>query len=218
MAKVTQAGEALNGKKGTALGEDPTNDAEAPLTTSLPYVASITLEGTSALLFHRWSNEDVAAKGAAAKNSAAKKTDNVEAYVARCDDGTIGIPGEYLRQSLIGAARYRQDPRSPRKSAMDLFKAAIVSLTECASLGKAEWDYLDRRRVTVQRNGITRVRPAFLAGWQAEFELMCNLPEYLPAPSLLDALVAAGKFVGVGDFRPSYGRFAVVRFDVGLAT
>ena len=34
------------------------------------------------------------------------------------------------------------------------FKAAVVSLTPLASLGKTKWDYEDRRRVTIQRNGI----------------------------------------------------------------
>lgn len=205
-----------NNGHGTAVGESLTNDAELLIAAGEPYVATVTLEGTCAILFHRWSNEDVAAKGAAAKNSAAKKTDNVESYVYRCNDGTIGIPGEYLRAALVAAGRYRQDPRSPRKSAIDLYKAAIVPLTEVASLGSAEWDYLDMRRVTIQRNGITRTRPAFLAGWHAEFQLLVNLPEYVPPPVLLESLTAAGKFVGLADFRPTYGRFNVVKFDVGL--
>jgi hypothetical protein len=70
----------------------------------------------------------------------AKKTDDLESYVYRCDDYTIGVPGEYFRQSIINAAKFRQDPRSPRKSAMDLYKAGIVSLTELSSLGKSTWD------------------------------------------------------------------------------
>jgi hypothetical protein len=200
--------------KGTAIGgEVPTNDAAADIDPTAPYIARVTLEGTAAILFHRWSVEAVAEKAAAAKGSATKKSDNVESYVYRCDDGTIGIPGEYLRMALVNAGRYRQDPRSPRKSAIDLFKAAIIPLTEVASLGKADWDYLDQRHVTVMRAGITRIRPAFLAGWRAEFELLINSPEYIPPPVLLDVVNQAGKFVGLADFRPTYGRFQVVKFE-----
>ena len=97
---------------------------------------------------------------------------------------------------------------------MDLFKAGIVSLTELASLGIAEPDFYDRRRVTVQRAGITRVRPAVRAGWEAEFVLQILLPEYILLELLHDAITQAGRLVGVGDFRPTYGRFAVAKLEV----
>lgn len=203
--------------RGTALA--PTsNEGAADIATTAPYVAAITIAGTAAILCHRWSNEAVAEKAAAAKGSKAKKEDNVESYVYRCDDGTIGIPGTYLVGSLVdpknGAAKYRQDPRSPRKSALDLFRAGVVSLTDLASLGKIDWDYLDSRRVMVQRNAITRVRPAFLPGWQATFLLSVLTPEYIPPPVLLEVLTQAGRLVGIGDFRPTFGRFQVTNFEV----
>lgn len=193
---------------------DISNDALVHIESVVPYVVSFDIEGVCPILFHAWSCEDVEAKSKAAKNSKAKKTDNVESYVYRCPDGTIGLPGEYIRMAMVGAARYRQDPRSPRKSGMDLFKAGIVQLTDIASFGKTEWDYLDQRRVTVQRNGITRTRPAFHAGWKASFEFQVLLAEYIPPADFLDVLATSGKFVGVADFRPTYGRFQVTRYEV----
>lgn len=201
------------GANGTTI-VDPTNDAAIDIEAGAPYIVRFTIEGTSAILFHRWSDDAVAEKAAAAKNSKAKKTDNIESYVYRTTDGEIALPGEYVRMSMVNTAKFRQDPRSPRKSAMDLYKAALISLTELASLGSGEWDYLDRRRVTVQRNGITRVRPAFLAGWRAEFEFMVNLPEYVLRHDFLDVLGQAGRITGVADFRPTFGRFQVVSFEV----
>lgn len=192
--------------------KDSTNDGAESI--MFPYVAEVTIEGTADILFHRWSNEDVEAKGKAVKGSKAKRTDNVEAYVYRNDAGELCIPGEYLRQAIIGAAKFRQDPRSPRKSAVDLYKAGVVSLTVLASLGVKEWDYEDRRRVMVQRNGITRVRPAMHAGWKATFELQVLLPEYIAPADLNETIQQAGRLIGIGDFRPTYGRFAVTRFEV----
>lgn len=193
------------------LGE-VSNGAEVAIALSMPYSVSFTLTGNADLLFHRWNVESVAAKAAAAKGSAAKKSDDVESYVYRNDKGELCIPGEYVRQALIMAAKYQQDPRSPRKSACDLCKAAIVSLSPLASLGVKDWDYLDQRRVTVQRNGITRTRPAVKAGWKAEFLFQVNLPNYIDESFLHALLNDAGKFVGVGDFRPTYGRFRVSAF------
>lgn len=210
MAKSTQPA-ALTAISGGP--ETPSNDGAEIIQYAEPARVRVTLEGSSALLFHRWSVESVAEKASAAKNSRAKKTDNVESYVWRNDARELCIPGEYVRASIIQAARFRQDPRSPRKSAMDLFKAAIVSNTELASIGKVEWDYLDARRVTVQRNGITRMRPALLAGWKAAFEFEILLSEYVQPRDLLETLTLAGRVIGIGDFRPTYGRFNIVRFE-----
>jgi len=195
-------------------GEAPTNGAAESIEYSEPYRAAVSIEGSADLLFHRWNVEGVDEKAKAAKGSKAKKTDDIESYVYRLDSGNIGLPGEYLRQSIIHAAKYKQDPRSPRKSAMDLFKAGIVCLTPLSDLGARKWDYEDRRRVLIQRNGINRTRPAMKMGWSADFEFLVNLPEYISA-ALFQAVIAdAGRLVGVGDFRPTYGRFSVTKFKV----
>ena len=197
--------------KNTGLGP-VSNGAEVEISFTQPYSVKVTIEGAAPLLFHRWNVEAVAEKAKAAKGSKAKKEDNVESYVYRDEKRHICLPGEYFRQAIIHAAKYMQDPRSPRKSAMDLFKAGLVVLTDYASLGKSEWDFLDQRRVTVQRNGLTRVRPAMHKGWRATVELQVLLPEYITREILNAAIQNAGRLVGVGDFRPTYGRFQVVEF------
>lgn len=194
-------------------GTSPTNDAADAIAG--PWHAKVNIQGSAPIIMHRWSNEAVKAKATAAKNSTAKKSDNVESYVYRLDDGkTLAIPGEYLRQAIIGAGRYHQDPRSPRKSAMDLLKAAILVEPELASLGVKQWDYLDRRRVVVQRNAITRERPALAAGWRAALTVTSLLPDYVDPTFLLRLLGDAGRLIGIGDFRPTYGRFDVIGFEI----
>ena len=66
----------------------------------------------------------------------------------------------------------------------------------------------------VQRNGVTRVRPALSAGWRADFVLMVNLPEYVPQELLQSVLNDAGRLIGIADFRPTYGRFHVTAFEL----
>jgi hypothetical protein len=188
------------------------NDAEAAIL--MPYVVECEITGTSPILFHRWSCEDVEAKATAAKNSKAKKTDNIEAYLYRNDKREICIPTEYFRQSIITAAKCRQDPRSPRKSACDLFKASVLSISDLATTGCGEPDYIDKRRVCVQRAGITRLRPALDAGWKVRVLLQVQTPEYIAPSFLLDVMADAGRLVGVGDFRPTYGRFQVSNFSL----
>lgn len=195
-------------------GEVPTNGGRAAIETAIPYVAEVTIEGTADILFHRWNCEAVAEKASAAKGSKAKKTDDLESYVYRDDDGNLALPGNYIRGALIGAAKFRQDPRSPRKSAQDLYKAGIVPLTALSSFGVKAWEYEHSCRVVIQRNAVTRVRPAMKAGWRLTYQIQVNLPEYISPADLNDALVMAGKLIGLADNRPTYGRFNVVKFEV----
>lgn len=199
-----------------ALGVNPSNGAKKAIETGLPYTVEVEIVGVAPILFHAWNCEEVEAKAKAAKNSKAKKTDNPETMIYRDNKGIICIPGEYLLGSIINAAKFEQDPRSPRKSASDLYKAGILSLTRLASTGKKDWDYLDKRRAVVQRNAITRMRPALLEGWKAEFQLLCSVPEYIGHDRLSETITRAGKLIGIGDFRPSHGRFRLSRFEVLL--
>ena len=145
----------------TAIGPNISNGGKRIIDATIPYRVEVEIRGEADLLFHRWNCEAVEAKARSAKGSAAKKTDDIESYVYRNDDGELCLPGEYLRQAVIGAAKFRQDPRSPRKSAQDLVKAAVVSLTPLAGLGTTRWDYEHKCRVQVQRNAGVEVPRAF---------------------------------------------------------
>jgi len=190
------------------------NDASRIIDINQPYIAQVAVVGTAPFLFHRWSVEGVAEKSKAAKGSKAKKEDDLESYVYRNDHGYLCVPSEQFRMAIINAAKFKQDPRSPRKSAMDLFKAAIIGLEPLCSLGVKDWDYVDQRRVRVQQNSITRSRPAINTGWKVTVELQVLLPEYVSQELLNEVMQSAGRLMGVGDFRPTYGRFQVTSFKI----
>lgn len=221
MAAKTGAKKLLETLGGDALPANGENGTEETFSDHMPYIAEVTVEGICPMLFHRWSCADVASKAAAAKGSKEKKSDNVESYVYRDAKGFLCLPGEYLGQSMILAAKYLQDPRSPRKSKMDIYKAGVFPLTEFAPIiaggqktNAKDWDYLDQRRVMIQRNGVTRSRPAFQEGWRATVQLQVALPQYISPHELHDTLNNAGKFVGLADYRPRFGRFQVTNFTV----
>ena len=200
-----------------AVAEDQvSNGAEELIEFSVPYRLLVGLIGTSDLLFHAWNVASVAEKAASSKGSKAKKTDDVESYVYRDADGNLGVSGACLAAAIAYAGKSMPDPRSPRKSAYDLCRAGVIALDAVAPflpLTKT-WDYEDARRVTVQRNGITRIRPAMRTGWHAEFTLLITASEYLPRPVMTKLITRAGMFNGLCDFRPTFGRFAIERLEV----
>ena len=61
--------------------------------------------------------------------------------------------------------------------------------------------------------GFRHAAAAVRAGWEVEFDLMVNLPEYVSPVLLNDVIGAAGRLIGLADFRPTYGRFQVINFS-----
>lgn len=189
------------------------NDAEQEIQINRPYTVIIGIQGATRLLFHRWSCDTGTPSGTPTRKGS-KKFDNLETYVYRDTEGGLALPGEYLRQSIIHAAKFQQDPRSPRKSAMDLFRALVVPLDEFMPLGTDKWDGVDRRRAVVQRSGITRERLYMETGWKCEGMFQILDGGYVTPERLQEALSVAGRMVGVGDFRPTFGRFNIVKVEM----
>ena len=183
------------------------------------FAVKVRIQGRQDILFHRWNDEEVQARAEAKKGSDEKKRDNPEAYIYRNDEGFICIPGRYLVRSVVEAGRNFQDPRFKKKMAKDLVQAAVMAdeiLSPILVNGEAvkQWDYEDRQRVCIMRSAITRTRPAFKKGWEAYFTLISLVPD-LVTPEFLRKLVDyAGLLGGLGDFRPTYGRFRVVHWEI----
>lgn len=193
------------------------NDGEPSVLSAAPYRLTFTIRGIADLLFHRWSNEDVEAKRTAKRGSEVKRQDNLEAYRWRDADGMVCLPGTYLHTALVEAGKFLQDPRSSRpKQACDLFKAAFLPVAALYPLGP-QWEIEDKRRMVVNRAGITRTSPGFKAGWEATFDFDMVLPEYVSQEMFYEALSLAGRVIGVGQYRPTYGRFQIVGFGVAGA-
>lgn len=192
------------------------NGAKNLVDATKPYRAQITLKGVAPILFHRWDCEKIAATGAAAKGSKSKKIDDVPSYVYRTETGHLGVPGINFTASLQEAARYESDPRSPRKSLRDLIKAAVQPLDIIAPFEpkRKDWDYEDKQRAPVQRQGITRVRPALKEGWMISFIVLVTLPQYITPELLVKLANQAGLIAGLCDHRPTYGRFTVSGFSI----
>lgn len=183
-------------------------------------IVNVKIEGVSKLLFHRYDCASVEAKAKAGKGTKAKKTDDISSFVYRNDDGNLAIPAENLHGSLILSAKSFQDPRSPRKSAMDLAKAALLVLPDMLTLTSRHgspletWEFIDTRRCIVQQSAVSRSRPGIEAGWTLEADIHILLPELISVEMLRSILANAGRCVGLCDFRPRFGRFQVTHASV----
>ena len=71
--------------------------------------------------------------------------------------------------------------------------------------------FRDRRIVVISRSRIPRVRPRF-SEWALKFKLMINT-ETINLSDVETAIHAAGQVIGLGDYRPKFGRFVLKKFQ-----
>ena len=125
-------------------------------------------------------------------------------------EGKPALPGEMLEAAVCeGAKRSRKGKAA--KAAVFCDQPATLSYDGPTDPDKL-WDDPAFRLtcgVRVQRNRVMRTRPHF-ADWSARFDLTV-LDEELEPESVTTFLAAAGRYVGIGDFRPKFGRFSVLR-------
>ena len=69
--------------------------------------------------------------------------------------------------------------------------------------------YTMRKGVSVNESRVIRVRPLIPTEWWIQFEVSYD-PEIIPSrQSLIEAAEQAGDLIGLGDWRPRFGRFDV---------
>jgi hypothetical protein len=68
--------------------------------------------------------------------------------------------------------------------------------------------YSLRKGVAVNQSRVMRVRPMFPTGWSLEFELEFD-DSLVDESALVKAMINAGALVGLGDWRPKFGRFTL---------
>ncbi len=133
-----------------------------------------------------------------------------ESYLYKDSKGNICIPAVNLKACIREAGRnYRVSGRRATFAAM--IRAGLdIKPSPNVPLIHSGWQ-VDVRPVVVQRNRILRARPRF-DEWSLEFEIINRDPTVIHKDTLKKILEDAGKYYGLGDFRPEFGLFEVEEF------
>lgn len=142
-------------------------------------------------------------------------------------NGEFGVPANYLFAALVDAGRHviydKKTKLSTRESSLVPSLLSIIPdvVTEAGDGflpfkdQKAKW-IADKRRGVLAANGaaVAIVRPKFPT-WSFDVKIEVDL-DMVAIEKIQDLFKAAGRFSGLGDFRPSkkgaFGRFNVVDF------
>ena len=189
------------------------------------YTVDVKVRGTAPLIQHRFPipELDDMSKGGTVRTGAKDYTREWCGYFYETPNGMIYQPAAHFEGAMVKSAVNFKITGRRGRTYKDLFRAAVFVTPDQIPHNIAVPDeldtdadkplYLDVRPVVVNRARVVRIRPTFSAGWELEFTLEV-IDDQINSELVQDVLALAGKTVGIGDFRPKFGRFSVARFEV----
>jgi len=126
-----------------------------------------------------------------------------------CHDGAPCLPSEAIEAAIYQAAS--------RRRAKQLFKSAVIVRHHARLIYDGpqtieellkDQSFRFRSAVAISGRRLIRTRPMFSA-WSASAEI-AYLPSLVNREDLVDILLIAGDQIGIGDYRPRFGRFTVL--------
>ena len=187
------------------------------------YSAGIVVEGIADFLFNRMSEEEL--RGFRAGQGGGDKTDEARAKAAElkvyADDEGLYLPAWTVKKAIIEGAhsaglKLNRKPLRQRLAAV-MFVQGVGRFTDKKGKPITERDYMSevvgrippgpKGRATIVR------RPALRGGWRLRAGIAV-LDDGVPDEAIKTALESAGLYVGIGAWRPEFGRFVVREFKV----
>lgn len=170
-----------------------------------------TIEGVAPLLFSRMY-ANLGGPGGKPSPEAIEQEPYLKLH--RDDEHGCFIPGTSFKQALLGGAKMGKVQDGRRNYSVVL--EATLFPEGNFYLGKQTYDDVLEtwgRRPPGPRGAAIMLRyPRFVAGWAAPFSMILTQGDGNTVEAIKRSLDAAGLLVGVGSWRPEYGRFIVKDF------
>ena len=185
--------------------------------------ATYTIEGITRMLMHseRLANPfDPLTKEIKAISGKRKKTEDDLLEMARLEwlgglyyDAAAGIhvPGYNIFACIVGGGKIHKLGTAIKRAAVMVDDKVALKYDGPATPDKLfeNKDFVDMRSVKVGTAKITRCRPCF-DRWKCSFTMAYD-ENSLQRGDLDRCIETAGQMVGLGDYRPRFGRFNVIK-------
>lgn len=180
------------------------------------YTINGVIKGDAPILFNKMVDSSVLDSGVtgAQPTDAAGRLAEAELKVHRGANGDLVAPPWMFKRVLLDGAR--QSKLKVGKTSLYMLVNAYVFLNTEPSFGVKDRDFIHEHVGRIPpRTGKAAIirRPALDTGWTLRFTLSV-VNDSLPPSALKDALSVAGSLVGMGSWKPEYGRFVVTEWSV----
>jgi hypothetical protein len=172
----------------------------------------VTIEGTTPILFNRF--RDVAIEGKSKKRTGAMAESDVEdkLYI---QDGKTQLPATYLRNSIVEASKQFKIVGKGKSTYSKLIASTVDIEPFYIELDADKYEIFRISAVNPMTKGRMMTERPKYNNWKASFEIILN-DDAVPVSVLNEVLEHAGKYVGVGDWRPEkkgmFGKFMISEF------
>jgi hypothetical protein len=170
----------------------------------------VKVKGMAPLLFNRYPDEDNPDGKSKAKRVQPTKDEQVEKSLYRNEKGKIYQPSEHFVGSMVKAGTNFK--LEGKKTYKDVVKGGVfiepLKIEHLKQAYVADW----RGVVIPSTRGRVMKGRARMDEWELEFDLICIDPR-AEDNVIKNILEYAGAYIGVGDYRPRYGRFEVVSWN-----
>jgi hypothetical protein len=170
---------------------------------------SVIIKGVAPLLQNRFPIEDYGANKSRAKKKVYVPEDEAKKSLYQNEQIGIYEPSEHILASMIKAGT--KFLFEGKKTYKDIISTSVLVEPECIPLTTNKPYIIDSRPVVIGRARIVRSRPRF-EDWQLEFTITI-LDEQNISPSIIKEILDVSGNSGIGDYRPRFGRFQVIKFE-----
>lgn len=164
------------------------------------------IRGTRPLLMNAFNSDSD--EGASKKGRIYDDLEEAQKRLYLDSTGQVCQPAIHLEACMTKSAT--DFKFTGRKTYKDVIKSGVFVNPLMIPHKKADWA-VDRQNAVVNRARIVRCRPR-LDDWELEFVIILrdDRVQHLVVKQIIED---AGKYVGIGDYRPRYGLFEVLKFE-----
>lgn len=171
-------------------------------------IATVKIRGIAPLLMNRFVMEKDEQEQAKRRDEKFDPKEDAEKALYRNSKGCYA-PSTWIEACLRDTAKeFKGKGRGSMKAT--ILSSVFVEPDEIP-LNKKTYDEIDQRPAVIQRNRIVKSRPKFNS-WELEFAINFD-GNRIKRQQLKQILEEAGQTKGIGDYRPKFGRFEILKFE-----
>jgi hypothetical protein len=168
---------------------------------------NVKVKGIAPLLMNRFVMQDSSASKRGKK--VYNPEEEAEKKTYRTEDKQLYLPSIHFKTSMVKAAT--DFKMSGKKSYKDYVKAGVFVSPDEIILDQQKYT-IHEEPVVISRARVMSWRPKFKE-WSCQFKIEIT-DEFIDPTTLKEILQMAGRYKGVGDHRPEFGRFEIVDWKV----